>query len=175
MADVSTTEILLVAVAGGLAGQLLATLARTVEFHREDRARWIRERRDSYAAYIDGVGAMLAESAPLESYLEVLRDFTTASGEEPDDLLRRTRECADLAYGCWVKALKHLDVLRLLASRKGLNALDQLNGLALELVRSLTATSVGGRGDPDSYRTQRHDVQEALDKLIGVARRDIGA
>lgn len=176
MADASTAQLLLAAAVGGLAGQALTALTRTVEFRREDRARWMRERRDAYAANLDELGAMLGESAPLASYFQTRAEWTGDANDPGIETARNhVMEIATTAYDHWVASLKHREVLRLLASKRGLTALQELDSALLLLVKSLTVTQISGVGNHTGIEQLRATAQAALERVTDIARKDIGA
>jgi hypothetical protein len=157
-------QLLLAFIAGGGLTALVTVGTRRAEFRREDRARWLSERRDAYARIADrtaamGNAALLASlHARVEGFQEEVREHCTAV----HDTFQAMQ--ADFA------------VLQLLAPQEVVREGLRLQHAAGEVMKHTLAASVSGTlRDPDEVEVGQKALYACLDDFLQEARRDIGA
>ena len=65
-----TVSLMLAGLVGGLGTNIVGFVGKRTEYRRDDHARWMTERRDTYAAYIDVMSDCLTECS-VAALLEV--------------------------------------------------------------------------------------------------------
>lgn len=165
MPDASTTQLVVAAVSGGVAGQILSTLTRSVEFRREDRARWFEQRRVAYTGFLTAQRDLQVEGMRLA----LMRGL----GAVPEELEHRRQ---DEIRAAKETARKHLDELELIAPDGVLEVGRELSKAVERFVESVAVSNLEDGG----VRASGDDaLKRAVDDWVADfrmrARRDLRA
>jgi hypothetical protein len=166
MPDASTAQLVTIAVISAVGGGGLTAATKWQEFRREDRARWVADRRDAYSNLID-ILTQLDGSALL----------ATISGQVAGnraDVVRHSSAVCDR----FSDSLAPTSVLRLIAPANVVQRLAELETAVVAMGKHYLKGAVGGDlADVDGSRGEdlRRSLRVAMDNFIKDARRDIRA
>lgn len=157
MADASTTQLIVVAAAGGLAGNLLTTVTKRLEFRREDRARWLTERESACVAFLQASSTVV---------------WTMHQGDEKGDISQKHHDDALLAVDV---AAENYERIYLLTTTATTRAATAYNDAVTEVVRVYTAPGapdIAARDQAVASATAAKDAfREAARRELSIERR----
>lgn len=147
-------------------------LIKLGEFRREDRSRWMTDRRDQYAKVIDELTEMTNAAQIAEAYAYVGEQFSDSSPLR-DDLLRQARQVQEGFYA----ATGPFSVLRLLAPKPVWTEADRLLSASADLMRVYLSVVVrdGVAESIDAWEPARLALVEHIEVFTEAARKDIRA
>lgn len=165
MPDVSTYQLVLAALGGGLGANVLTAVTKRAEFSREDRARWLDQRRAAYAGF-------LAAQRTLE-FRGMQLALMKALGPLPQQLAQ-TRE-AEIRQAR-ADAQRHRDELELIAPMGVLQAARELDQAVGRLVESVEISQLeNGTVQASALAPHRAAVDDWAVEFLRLARRDLRA
>jgi hypothetical protein len=165
MVDASTAELLLVALGGGLGANLLGALTKGAEFSREDRSRWLEQRRAAYAGFLSAQRTLEFRGMQL-ALMRRLGPITEQLERDREQVINAARE----------EARQHLDQLELLAPagvRKVAIELDQAVATMVQAIE--IAFQDDGSVTASAYEPHRQKVDQWSAEFLRHARRDLRA
>lgn len=177
MPDASTAQLLTIAIVSGVGSGLLTAgipaLTKLGEFRREDRARWVAEKREQYARLIDEATEMSTAALLGEIAASVL-DNGQEYSDDADPVRQMVREHGQAVFEHHQATTGPVAVLRLLAPEDVIPAMETLELAAGKLMQHyLVFSRSGGLYDNAGAVAARQSLNAATQAFTDAARSDI--